>query len=62
MIMKLFDHVKIKSSGVTGIIVDVLNGHFTVEVDEERKPGDTSGYPGRWPLYTCSASELELPD
>ena len=48
--MKLFDHVKIKSSGVTGIIVDVLNGPFTVEVDEERKPGDTSGYPGRWPL------------
>ena len=60
--MKLFDHVKIKSSGVTGIIVDVLNGPFTVEVDEERKPGDTSGYPGRWPLYTCSTSELELLD
>ena len=60
--MKLFDHVKIKSSGVTGIIVDVLNGPFTVEVDEERKPGDTSGYPGRWSLYTCSASELELLD
>ena len=60
--MKLFNHVKIKSSGVTGIIVDVLNGPFTVEVDEERKPGDTSGYPGRWPLYTCSPSELELLD
>lgn len=44
--MKLFNHVKIKSSGVTGIIVDVLNGPFTVEVDEERKPGDTSGHPG----------------
>ena len=58
--MELFDHVKIKSSGVTGIIVDVLNDRFTVEADEERKPGDTSGYSGRWPLYTCSASELEL--
>ena len=58
--MELFDHVKIKSSGVTGIIVDVLNGHFTVEADEERKSGDTSGYPGQWPLYTCLASELEL--
>ena len=57
--MELFDHVRIKSSGVTGIIVDVLNGRFTVEADEERKSGDTSGYPGRWPLYTCSASELE---
>ena len=58
--MELFDHVKIKSSGITGIIVDILNGRFTVEADEERKPDDTSGYPGRWPLYTCSASELEL--
>lgn len=58
--MELFDHVKIKSSGVTGIIVDVLNGRFTVEADEERKSGNTSGYPGRWPLYTCLASELEL--
>lgn len=57
--MELFDHVKIKASGVTGIIVDVLNGRFTVEADEERKSGDVSGYPGRWPLYTCLASELE---
>lgn len=57
--MELFDHVKIKSSGITGIIVDVLNDRFTVEADEERKPGDTSGYPGRWSLYTCSASDLE---
>ena len=57
--MELFDHVKIKSSGITGVIVDILNGRFTVEADEERKPGNTSGYPGRWPLYTCSASELE---
>lgn len=55
----LYDHVRIKSSGVTGIIVDVLNGRFTVESDEERKPGDNSGYPGRWPLYTCSAAEIE---
>lgn len=57
--MELFDHVKIKSSGITGIIVGVLNDRFTVEADEERKPGDTSGYPGRWSLYTCSASDLE---
>ena len=58
--MKLFDHVKIKSSGITGIIVDALGERFTVESDTERAPGDTSGYPGRWPLYTCLASELEL--
>ena len=35
--MELYDHVKIKSSGVTGIIVDILNGRYTVEADEERK-------------------------
>lgn len=58
--MKLYDHVKIKSSGITGIIVDILGERFTVESDAERTPGDTSGYPGLWPLYSCSASELEL--
>ena len=57
--MELYDHVKIKSSGVTGIIVDILNGRYTVEADEERKAGDDSGYPGRWPLYTCTSSEIE---
>ena len=58
--MELFDHVRIRSSGVTGIIVDVSNGRFMVEADKERKPGDDSGYPSRWPLYTCSANELDL--
>lgn len=57
--MELFDHVRIKSSGVTGIIVDITGSRFTVESDQERKDGDDSGYPGRWPLYTCSADELE---
>lgn len=57
--MELYDHVKIKSSGITGIIVDVSNDCYTIEADEERKPGDDSGYPGRWPLYTCSSAEIE---
>ena len=46
--MKLYDHVKIKSSGITGVIVDIFGERFTVESDTERVPGDTSGYPGRW--------------
>lgn len=58
--MELFDHVKIKSTGITGIVVDILNDSITVEADEERREGDSGGYPGRWPLYTCSAAELEL--
>ena len=32
--MELFDRVKIKSSGITGIIVDILDDQFTVEADE----------------------------
>ena len=58
--MELFDHVRIISSGITGIIVDISGGRFTVEADKERTPSDDSGYPGRWPLYTCSANELDL--
>ena len=42
--MKLYDHVKIKSSGITGVIVDIFGERFTVESDTERVPGDTSGY------------------
>lgn len=57
--VELFDHVKIKASGKTGVIVDIVNDCFTVESDEERRPDDNSGYPGRWPLYICEASELE---
>lgn len=57
--MNLYDHVKIKATGITGIIVDIHKGRFTVESDEERKPGDEAGYPGRWPLYTCNETELE---
>lgn len=57
--MELFDRVKIKFSGITGIIVDILDGQFTVEADEERKVDDNSDYPSRWALYTCSATELE---
>ncbi len=58
--MELFDHVKIKSTGITGTVVDILNDSVTVEADEERREGDDEGYPGRWPLYTCSAAELEV--
>lgn len=57
--IKLYDHVKIKSSGIRGIVIDIYGSSFTVESDEERKPGDNSGYPGRWPLYTCTIDELE---
>ena len=31
--MELYDYVKIKSSSITGIIVDIFSVHFTVGVD-----------------------------
>lgn len=57
--MKLYDHVEIKTNGIRGIIVDISGDKFTIEADEERKPDDNNGYPGRWPLYTCSLEEIE---
>ena len=47
--MELFDRVKIKSSGITGIIVDILDDQFTVEPDEERKAEPM----GIIHLYSC---------
>ena len=50
--MKLYDHVRIKSNGCTGIIVDITKERCIVEADEEWKE-DEDGYPGRWRLYNC---------
>ena len=57
--MELFDHVRIKRNGVTGIIVDISNGVYIVEDDIERDPVDSTGYYDRWPLYDCKISDLE---
>ena len=54
--MKMNDKVKIKSSGVTGVIVDInhLDGKssFTVESDEMDEANGIV-------LYDCSEEELE---
>ena len=66
--MKEYDHVKIKASDLTGIIVDSSHGRFTVECDleeseltpeQKRLRNDANCYPGRWPLFTCTEAELE---
>lgn len=57
--IELFDHVRIKSNGATGIIVDIRGGVYIVEDDTEREPVDSTGYPSRWPLYDCTLGELE---
>ena len=57
--IKLFDRVKIKSSGVIGFVVDIsVNGIYTVE-SESHEIGE-GAYPAKWPLYDCDVSDLSL--
>ena len=59
-----FAHVRIKRNGVTGIIVDISKGTreciYTVESDTKRVPDPENAYPSEWPLYDCTADELEI--
>ena len=62
--MKLFDRVKIKTTGKTGIIVDVSVDKtsgiawYIVESDSENKNRDKGE--DRWRLYDCKETDLEL--
>lgn len=55
-----FDHVRMKSSGVTGIVVDIskTTGHIIVESDEKGVPGGW-GDNDSWKLFDCVESDLE---
>lgn len=55
-----FDHVRIKSSGVTGIVVDIskTTGRIIVESDEKGVPGGW-GENDSWKLFDCVESDLE---
>ena len=57
-----FDHVRIKSSGITGIVVDIstINGktNYIIESDEKGVPGGW-GEADSWKLFDCTADELE---
>ena len=58
-----FAHVRIKETGITGIVVDIhtIEGTewFIVESDEEGTPGGF-GDDDSWKLYDCVESELEV--
>lgn len=54
--IQMYDHVKIKASGQTGIVVDIRHttGDFiTVE-------GDSRDGSGSYPLFDCRPDDLEL--
>lgn len=57
-----FDHVKIKKTGITGIVVDisVINGrrNVMVESDDKGVPGGW-GSDDSWKLFDCTEDELE---
>ena len=58
-----YAHVKIKKTGITGVIVDVpvlpTDKHYTVESDER---GVLGGYgeSDSYKLYDCLESDLEV--
>lgn len=61
--IELFTHVRIKETGITGIVVDIgtVRGkeRFEVESDEKGTPGGY-GDDDSWKLYGCVESELEV--
>ena len=60
--LREYDHVRIKKTGITGIIVDVPQNQrerfFTVESDDRDTSGGY-GTEGSYKLYDCLAEELE---
>lgn len=57
-----YDHVRIKATGITGVIVDVprrpQDRYYLVESDERGVPGG-HGPEGEFKLFDCLAEELE---
>lgn len=54
--MKMYDRVKIKKNGVTGIIVDIRHTSGDVYTVE----GDAKDASGGYPLFDCKQDELEI--
>ena len=58
----LYDKVNIKKNGISGVVVDVYNvgetKHYTVEADE--KTDKAEGYGGAYPIFDCTADEIEI--
>ena len=59
--IKEFDHVRIVSSGVTGVVVDIskTTGVIIVESDGKGVPGGW-GEDDSWKLFDCVESDLEV--
>lgn len=57
----LYDKVKMKKNGLSGVIVDVYGvgetKHYSVEADE--KTDEAGGYGGDYPIFDCASDEIE---
>lgn len=58
------DHVRMLHKGQTGVVVAICDGvdgktYYTVETDVEGYTDDPDAYNGEWPLYDCTADQLE---
>ena len=60
--IKEYDKVKIKETGVTGDVIDIYSvcgkTHYTVESDQKGVPGGR-GDEDSWKLFDCTEEELE---
>lgn len=61
---EMYDHVHIIHKNINGIIVDGYTGndgktYYIVESDVRGYVDDPDAYPGEWPLYDCTADQLE---
>lgn len=61
---EMLDHVMMTHKNISGIIVDICEGtngktYYTVESDLQGYVDDPDAYPGEWPLYDCTAEQLE---
>ena len=56
-----YDHVKIKNSDVSGIIVDIANirGETIYTIEGDVKVPDENGKGETWPLYQCKRDEID---
>lgn len=59
-----FDRVRIKEKGVIGDVIDIYKAQdgttlYLVESDKEGPSGDPDAWELRFPIFTCTAEQLE---
>ncbi len=62
-----YDHVRIKKTGITGIVVDISHaGKETIYIVESDDKGVSGGWweanPDAWNMFDCTLDELEKID